>query len=344
MLKFLKNTKRFVVFLIIFIFILMILSVGWFSEKGEMKYGVTFSPKQAEALGFSPQEALEMIFSDLGVKHIRLAAYWDLVEVENNEYDWSEIDWQVEMAKQYDADVILAIGGRLPRWPECHFPDWYGDLSEEQKTQEILEYIKIGVERYQKYDSISAWQVENEPFLPHFGECPDLNKELFEEEIALVRSLDHRPIVLTDSGELSVWVPAAKRADIFGTTMYRDTYSEKLKSYVHYPIEPGFFRFKKNLARLFASPKKWIVIELQAEPWGPKPFQDLSQEERDRTMNLEKFREIIKFSRDAGFREFYLWGVEWWLWEKEFNGNDELWEEARALFNASTKSQTPNSK
>ena len=93
--------------------------------------------------------------------------------------------------------------------------------------------------------------------------------------------MDTRDIVVTDSGELSLWVPAAKRADIFGTTLYRDTYSQLLKAYVHYPIEPGFFRFKKNISRLFANPQKWVVIELQAEPWGPRPFQYLSQEERD---------------------------------------------------------------
>jgi hypothetical protein len=138
--------------------------------------------------------------------------------------------------------------------------------------------------------------------------------------------------MLTDSGELSIWVPAAKRADIFGTTMYRDTYSDTLNRYIHYPIEPGFFRFKKNIARLFARPEKWIVVELQAEPWGPRPYQELSQEERNKTMNLAKFREILEFSRQAGFREFYLWGVEWWYWEKVINNNNSLWEEAKGLF------------
>ena len=49
-------------------------------------------------------------------------------------------------------------------------------------------------------------------------------------------------------------------------------------------------------------------------------------------MNLEKFREILEFSRRAGFREFYLWGVEWWYWELVKNNDNSLWNEARELF------------
>ena len=239
------------------------------------------------------------ILDDLGVQRIRLAAYWDEIEPEPNHFFWDDLEWQVTEASKRGAEIVLAVGGRLPRWPECHYPTWAKDLSQKDREEEILKYMEETIKRYRDQDNIVAWQVENEPFLPHFGECPDLNKEFLDKEIALVRSLDKRPILLTDSGELSVWVPAAKRADIFGTTMYRDTYSEVLDRYIHYPIEPGFFRFKRNIVRLFANPEKWIVVELKAEPWGPRPFQELSRAERDKTMNLEKFKEMLEFSRQG---------------------------------------------
>ena len=198
----------------------------------------------------------------------------------------------------------------------------------ENKT---LDYIAKVIERYKDNQQITAWQIENEPFLSHFGDCPKFDKKFLDQEIILARSIDSRSVVITDSGELSIWLGAARRADIFGTTMYLDTYSKFFKSYIHYPIAPGFFRFKKNLVRFFAKPKDWIVIELQAEPWGPKPYQKLSQTDRDRTMNLEKFKNIIEFSRQAGFREFYLWGAEWWYWELQ-QGRPEAWNYARTLF------------
>jgi len=327
--KFLKKLRFVFLFLIVLMILIFILSKGHIYDKNELEYGVTFSKKQAVDLGLDWQNVYVAIIEDLAVKKIRLSAYWDEIEVKPNEYFFDDLDWQINLAQEHKAQVILAIGNRLPRWPECHTPSW---INEQNKEKEILEYIEIVINRYKDRENIVSWQIENEPFLPHFGECPKLDSVLLDKEIALAKSLDTRDVVVTDSGELSFWIPAAKRADVFGTTMYRDTYSEKLKRYIHYPIAPGFFRFKKNITDIFASPKKWLVIEMQAEPWGPKPFQHLSQEERERTMNLEKFKDMIEFSSQTGFQEFYLWGVEWWYWEKTTQNNNDLWEEARKLF------------
>ena len=309
-----------------------LLSFGKIYDKQNLEYGITFSSRQAKNLGLDPKVLFVKILDELKVDKLRLVAYWDEIEPENNNYNWNDLDWQINEAGERDAKIILAIGGRLPRWPECHYPTWTNNLKQEQKNSETLEYIKITIERYKNNKNIIAWQIENEPFLSHFGECPELNKKFLDKEIALARSLDSRPIVVTDSGELSLWVLAARRADIFGTTMYRDTYSKVLQRYIHYPITPAFFQVKKNVVNLFAHPKEWIVIELQAEPWGPKQYQDLSQAERDRTMNLEKLKEMLDFARLAGFQEFYLWGVEYWYWEKVSNNNDGMWEEAKGLF------------
>ncbi len=318
--------------LIVVIFLLYLASRGHVYESEELAYGITFSKKQAQSLGFDWQKMYLSIFDDLGVKKLRLPAYWNEIEWSDGDYHWDDLDWQVNEASSRGVEIIVAVGGRLPRWPECHFPDWTEGFNKGKVQTKILEYIKLVLERYKDNKNIMAWQVENEPFLSHFGDCPKLDKEFLEEEIALVHSLDNRPVVITDSGELSLWVSAAKRADIFGTTMYLDTYSKNFGWYVHYPISPAFFRFKKNITNLFAQPEKWIVIELQAEPWGPIQYQDMSQEERSRTMDLNKLKDIIEFAHQTGFQEFYLWGVEWWYWEKE-QGRPEVWDYAKSLFN-----------
>lgn len=327
-----KKIKYLSVVLIIFLFFIFIFSRGHIYDKSELEYGVTFSAKQARSLGLEPQKVFQAMIHDLGVEKIRLAAYWDEIEAQQGVFSYDDLDWQVAEAQKAKAEIVLAVGGRLPRWPECHFPKWLESVNQEEREERTLIYIKKTIERYKDIDNIIAWQVENEPFLSNFGECPKLDSNFLDQEIALVRSLDKRPIVITDSGELSLWLPAAKRADIFGTTMYRDTYSKQLRSYIHYPIGPGFMRFKKNIVSMFTRPKKWVVIELQAEPWGPVPYQELSAEERAKTMDLNKFRDILEFSRKTGFKEFYLWGVEWWYWEKEVNNNDNLWREARTIF------------
>ena len=129
----------------------------------------------------------------------------------------------------------------------------------------------LHVTRYKLHDLVWAWQIENEPFLP-FGVWPSLDVKLLDSEIALVRALDPtRPVIVTDSGELSLWVQAAKRADVFGTTMYRKIYPQFIGRFTgvfEYPLPPGFFRFKEKLARFMTGEpdKRFIVVELQSEP------------------------------------------------------------------------------
>lgn len=222
MLHRLKRFKQIFFILIIFLFLIFLLSRGHVYKKEELTYGVTFSKKQAQELGLNWQEVFTAALNDLGVKKFRLSAYWNEIEQKSDQFNWDDLDWQIEQAMQANAEIILAVGGRLPRWPECHFPDWAGKLAKDEREQKILNYIEKVISRYKNNNHIIAWQVENEPFLSHFGDCPEFSKKFLDKEIALVRGLDGRPIVITDSGELSIWIPAARRADIFGTTMYRD--------------------------------------------------------------------------------------------------------------------------
>ncbi len=329
---FFKKIKRIFVFLVVLLFVVFVLSRGHTYEKNELRYGVTFSKKQAQNLGLDWKKTYISILDDLRVKRLRIPAYWDEVEGSFGEFFWADLDWKIKEAEKRNIDIILSVGSRLPRWPECHFPDWVEPLSQEEREKEVMEYVNKTVSRYKGYKNIIAWQVENEPFLTHFGECPKLNSSFLDMEIAEVKRLDNRPIIITDSGEFSFWFCAASRADIFGTTMYKSTYSRFLKRYIEYPISPGFFKFKKNIVNFFVSPQKWIVVELQGEPWGPKPYQDMSVEERGITMNLQKFKDMIEFSSKTGFQEFYFWGVEWWYWEKEKQNNPRLFNEAVKLF------------
>jgi hypothetical protein len=340
MLKTLKIFKKILFFLVVVIFLAILLSRGKIYEKSEVSYGVTFTKSYAEFSGLDWQKTYLEILDDLNVKKLRIPAFWNEIQAKGkNDYDYSALDWQIDEAGKRGAKIILAVGYRLPRWPECHLPDWAKNLPVEQKQQDTLDYIKTTIERYKGKEQIAAWQVENEPFLSFFGECPPFEPAFLDKEIALVKSLDSppagqagRPIIITDSGELSIWAPAAKRADIFGTSIYLNTYSGKTKSYIHYPIVPGFFRFKRNIVGIFAHPKDWIVIELQGEPWGPRAVKELSEKEKAKTMDFKKFQNILEFSRQAGFKEFYLWGVEWWAYEKEKNNNPVYWDYAKTLF------------
>ena len=326
--------------LIIFL-ILLILGVTIFLAKrppdlapGLKTFGITFSKPAAEALGLDWKEVYLKTLDDLRVRKIRLSAYWSEIEKSAGQYVFDDLDWQIKEADKRNARIILAVGERLPRWPECHIPEWATNLPAAERQEELLKFIGLIVSRYKSSPVIAYWQVENEPFLATFGICPKFNKEFLDKEIGLVKSLDSRPVIVSDSGELSSWFQAASRADIFGTTMYRIVWGQNIPGdgYLQYWLPPSFFHLKANLIRYLVGVKDIIVVELQAEPWGPKSISEMSSSERDVSLSIGQFKKNVEYAGEIGFREAYLWGTEWWYWEK-LNGRPEFWEYAKDLMN-----------
>jgi len=293
--------------------------------------GVTFSARYAHDIGLDWKENFIAILDDLQVKKIRVPVYWDLVEPEKGKYNFSDLDWQISEAQKRNAEIILVVGQKVPRWPECFIPAWTQN-DNEQKKIELLKFIYTVVKRYKNEPAVKYWQVENEPFLD-FGICPNPDPALLDSEIALVKNADPgRQVIVTDSGELSLWYQAASRADVFGTTMYR-TIWKKGFGYYDYPIGPRFFQFKYFMIRMFVKQEKAIVIELQGEPWINGWTTDGSLSEQFKSMNPEKLRDNVVFAKKVGFPEIYVWGAEWWWWLKIQKDHPELWNEAKMLFN-----------
>ena len=339
-----KIRKRFIaivvlwcVMAIVFVLGFLLYSVGSIDtvEPLDMQFGITFAKPFSEMFqGTEWHENYIAILDDLGVKKIRLAAYWDQIEKEEGVFVYDDLDWQINEASKRGVQIILSVGRRLPRWPECHTPKWAGQLGEEAARERILVLIKNVVERYRNEKAIYMWQVENEPFLKGFGECPDTDPAFLDEEIALVRALDDhgRKIVISDSGEFGLWMKAAERGDIFGTTMYRVVFT-KYFGQITYPLPPGFFRLKAGALKLLRGfDKEIMVIELQAEPWGHLQLYETPLSVHMGSMDHKQFAHNLNYVKQVGFKENFLWGAEWWYWVKQTQNDPFYWEEARKLF------------
>ena len=299
-------------------------------ENSDAQLGVTFSARYAGDIGLDWKQAFIATLDDLKIKKIRVPVYWDLVEKNEGQYDYSDIDWQLQEARKRNAEIVLVVGQKVPRWPECAIPAW-ASVSDAKRKSSLLQFVDHTVARYKNEPEIKYWQIENEPFLA-FGICPALDANLLDNEIAVAKLQDSsRPIVITDSGELSLWVRAASRADVFGTTMYRTIFKQGW-GYYEYPIGPRFFQFKYLLNKIIASQNNAVVIELQAEPWIAGYTTNEPLEEQFKSMNPEQLKSNVTFARKVGFPDIYLWGVEWWYWLKVNKGHPELWETARELF------------
>jgi hypothetical protein len=336
-----KLCKKIPRFVKVIISLIILFLVVWFWPAGvwpanplqEPVYGATFSAKYARELNLDPKEVYEAMLRDLNIDKIRLVAYWDEIEKEQGIYDFSDLDWQIEMSKKYGAEIVLSIGRRVPRWPECHIPNWANQIPKSEKYEHLKEYIGEVVNRHKDNKLITHWQIENEAFFtvyaPHI--CGDTaNAEVIDEEIALVRQLDpSRQIIMTDSGNLGIWSPAYKRADIFGSTFYVYLMNDgKLRT----PLTHNFYKLKNKLWETVHGKRDDVwLIEISVEPYLTKPILDTDVDELVDRLSLKRVETILDFAKDTGFTTQYLWGIEWHYYMLQ-NGHSEYWDYMKEVF------------
>src|SRR3989338_3207887 len=321
-----KSAKRMILELIILLLlgsygVLYVLS----AKKYPIEYGVSFNAVHAAWMGLSWKEAYRAILEELKPRFVRISVAWDAVEKNRNQFNLSDVDWQMEEAMKHGAKVMLVIGQKTPRWPECRVPEWAASLPAEEFKEEFLAYIRYVVSRYEKHSALEFWQVENEPFILFgFGECGQFRRELVEETIALVKELDpNHKIVVTDSGELGTWLRAPRAGDLFGTTIYRIVRTPGGRIIKHDWIPAAMYRMKAQALRL--NREDIFISELQAEPWfvSSTPM-TASIEEQEKTMNPERLKKHLEYASHTGFPRAYLWGAEWWYWMRSEEHTSEL--------------------
>ncbi len=326
-----KSKKFFLIIFVFFFALFCYFFVGKTKPSSKIEWGVVFSQKHAQLLGLSWKDAYLALLDDLKAKNLKILVHWDFLEPSPGTFHFEDLDWQIKEAEKRGAKIVLVLGLKVGRWPECHWPSFLDCEKLGPKCEsELFNYLKTLVLRYRHSKAIFAWQVENEPFFP-FGVCPKIKEDFVKREIALVKSLDQRPVIFGDSGEFSFWMRAASLSDIVAVTLHRKVYFKEIKQYLTYPFPPIFYWRKAKLVEKFFG-KKVIVGELQAEPWCKNLIYHCSLEEQEKTMNEEQLKKNIDFVKNTGLDTVYFWGSEWWYWLKEKVGKKEVWEEAKKIF------------
>lgn len=320
-------------FFILFIVVILFWLVFWlYSHKTyNLEYGISFNQNHATSLGLNWKTVYIDLLEELNPRYIRIAAMWSQIEEKQGIYNFSDIDWMMNMATKYGTKVLLVVGQKAPRWPECHVPAWLAEIDTvDARKEALLTYVRETVLRYKKNPSLELWQVENEAFIRFaFGDCSQFDQDAVLEEVALVRSLDpDRKIVMTDSGELSSWRRPSKIGDIFGTTMYRIVRTPRGHIFSYDWLPAGFYRIKAKLWGI--DYKNFFVAELQAEPWftDSSPL-DTSVDDMEETMNPDRLQKHFEYASSVGASRVYLWGVEWWYFMKEKRADSRYWDIAQ---------------
>lgn len=275
-------------------------------------YGISFDPDYARYLMPDAGKGYLTALTDWQFRYVRLPAHWDGVEKEPGVFDFSDLDWYMDRARDYGVHVLLAVGQKTPRWPECHVPKWTKNLDPVAYNQAVQKYIAAVVRHYRDHAGLEMWQVENEPFLA-FGKCPVMTAAELREEVTLVKDLDaNHPTLVADSGELSSWRVTGRAADYFGTTVYRLVY-DKYFGFMEYKYIPVLF-YRLKLVLIGRDVKTAYLVELQAEPWFTRDASEETAEQITPTMDLARLKNNVAYANKIGFPRVYLWGAEWWTW------------------------------
>lgn len=300
---------------------------SWYidSEKHKpLNYGVTFTSQQATSFGLNPEETLDALINDMGVKNFRLTSYWSSIEANRGSYNFTELDSQISKIVQAGGSITLAIGLRQPRWPECHIPGWAQDMKFSEYTPDLFRFIAAAVDRYKSVPQITSWQLENEFYLNAFGNCPDHDRNRLIAEFQLVKSLSDKPIIISVAN-LWAGIPIGKpRPDTFGISVYDVFYEPSLNTHINYPYGPRLYAWRAGWTKILTG-KSSMLHELQAEPWGKEAIWEQSQQTQAQSMDPERIKKQLSKAQSAGFGDIYLWGAEWWYDQKVNHNQPEIW-------------------
>lgn len=304
------------------------------SEKGKQQLGVSFIPDYAESLGVDPQQTMDAL-TGIGVKQFRLVSYWSDMERTPGHYDFSQLDWQFKKAKAANAKVLLTVGLRQPRWPECHMPDWAAKEPMSQWQPQLEQFMQAVIQRYQHSPSLQAYQLENEYFLKGFGTCTDFSRSRLVSEYNLVKKLDpHRTIIVGRSNNALGFPVGQPQPDEFSISVYKRVWDGNFSHrYLEYPQPAWFYAYIAGAQKIFTG-RDMIIGELQAEAWPPrgKTIQQTSLAEQNKSFNADRFKARVQYGKATGMPQIYLWGAEYWYYRSTVLHDPSVWNVAKQEF------------
>ncbi|MBI3914146.1 MAG: beta-galactosidase [Chloroflexi bacterium] len=318
--------------------------------------GTTFSQLQCRYLGLDFRETFWAI-TNLGLDIVRLCTYWNEIEVDKGEFNFSTIDWIMEKAQEADWQIVLSVGMKTPRWPEFHFPRWVSDKYDISRTdipldslpglaEDALAFTHKVVEHLKQCSKIKYWQVENEALnrAPVAG-GRYLSDAFVRREIELVKRLSslQQGILFTfgidppfaiQSAELMI-KPMFPVVDAVGFDVYvKVATGASIIDYVE--ASPPFWWNVKRWRDFVTSEHKeaWIA-EAQAEPWEPNKLVAIEKRNYP-SSDPERAIKLASRLTSLGFDPVLLWGCEHWYWHKR-QGNNEWWDAVVQYVNAHKK-------
>lgn len=284
-------------------------------------------------------------FCDLHPDIVRLPTYWNEIE---SKIGFSKTDWLMDEAAKRNLPVILTVGAKAPRYPELHLPSNISmdlqisqhpgqKVGEDPKTfGYVLDHVEKVVDHYKDHPTLRFWQVENEPldFLDFAGNH-SIDEKLLQAEFEMVnnRKRPDQQILLSNAFN----IPSAKNSLLKSLSLKPagtgfNVYPKvPRKDGGYHQLSWGDYQDLGRNAEFIRSAgiDPWI-FEVQAEPWedgrhvhyGDATYPSSSPEQTIR---------LVSDLTKKGFNKQLLWGVEFWIKQKNLGFPDYL-EAMRKLY------------
>jgi len=302
-----------------------------------LTYGATFIPDYAESLGLNPKQTMTALLN-IGVRQFRLTSYWSDIQPTKGTYNFSMLDWEFNQANKYHAKIILTVGLRQPRWPECHPPNWINTSAKLSSWEpQLFTFMSKVINRYKNNPALEAWQLENEYFLKGFGDCTNYSRSRLVSEYALLQTLDpHHPIIVGRSNNALGFPIGKPQPDFFGISVYKRVWNTHfVQRYLEYPFPGWFYGFLAGTQKIYSG-KNMIIDELQAEAWPPngQSITTTPLKIQDESMNSTRLKNRFLYAKKTGMKDAILWGAEYWYYRKEILHDPGMWNVAKEEFKA----------
>ena len=321
------------------------------ARRGKTLLGISFRPRQVEGFGLDPPATLSALLS-FPYELIRLAAYWNHMELRTGALDTGELDWQLEAAERAGKHVIVCVGAvKNFGYPEFFVPGHHlerpldeGSLVRPSTHPDLLSAARrfVGqiVRRYQGRPSIVAWQLEHEAVDPLGMEHSwRLGVDFVRAELDAIKEADpSRPVLMngflptSSVVRLSQWwrtrgqgdslAVAAEMADIVGVDYYPRHALLGLGRRTVY-LDGADLPWQRahtdtTLRTIRNKGKRVMVSEGQAEPWEavtkpPNP-EMRAMFSCSPSEIIRNYNAAMGWSGDeAPLYAYLFWGAEYWI-------------------------------
>jgi len=289
-----------------------------------------------------------------GAPTARLSAEWSEIEPEPGRYDFTLLDALLGAAERNGTKVLLTVGMKAQRHPEFYIPGWMlertGGLEGGQVISDVPE-LRAGalamaaavVRHVGTSPAVDAWGADNEPFVvssrgEHWEDWR-LGRDYIDALVATIRANDPRgrPVSVNHGQHFVMdrrWRWALDAGDALAVSIYPFRNDSILGRPVVLPIleiGPLAPNYAHQARTARAQGKEFWITELQAEPWTDFDVHLVTPANPSRNLDHRKLERNFEYARRSGAARVYLWGGEWWLYQRDRHGDGSWIEQARAV-------------